>query len=116
MNKLIFLLISVSLFGTSLYSQTKSEYRLTNKFPVEGDGGWDYLVSDDATGRLFVSHGTVVQVVDAKNGKLIYTIPGLNGVHGIALVPEYNKGFITSGKDSMVLMFDFSKYATLSKI
>lgn len=116
MRKSIFFFASAILFCISLSAQTKSQYKIVNRFPVEGDGGWDYLISDDATGRLFVSHGTVVQVMDAKSGKLIYTITGLNGVHGIALAPEFNKGFITSGKDSMVLMFDLSNYATLSKI
>ncbi|HLP73983.1 MAG TPA: hypothetical protein VK155_13840, partial [Bacteroidales bacterium] len=37
-------------------------YKIVNRFPVEGDGGWDYLSVDEATGRIFVSHGNVVNV------------------------------------------------------
>ncbi len=42
----------------------KSEYAIVNRMHLDGDGGWDYCTVDDATGRLFVSHGTEVQVVD----------------------------------------------------
>lgn len=102
--------------NNSITAQTKSEYKIAHKFSVEGDGGWDYITSDDAEGRLFISHSTVVQVVDVKTGKTIATIPDLKGVHGIALAPEFNKGFITNGKDSTVTVFDLKTYASLDKV
>ncbi len=97
-------------------AQTRSEYRLANKFSLESDGGWDYLTVDASTGRLFVSHGTVVQVMDVKSGKTLATIADQKGVHGIALAPEFNKGFITNGKDSSVRVFDLKTYASLARI
>ena len=58
--------------GLNLLGQnSKSEYSIVNKIHLPGEGGWDYLSVDEAGGRLFVSHGTVVQVVDLKTGQLV---------------------------------------------
>ena len=91
-------------------------YKIAGKIPVEGDGGWDYLIADAATGRLFVSHGNVVNVVDAKSGKLLHTITDTKGVHGIALAPDLNKGFISNGRDSSVTVFDLTTYSALAVV
>lgn len=80
----------------------KSTYKILNKIPVEGEGGWDYIASDDNTGRLFVSHGNVTNVVDTKTRKLIKTIYNTKGVHGIAISQAENKAFISCGRDSSV--------------
>jgi len=91
-------------------------YKISKKINVEGDGGWDYLTSDDSTGRLYVSHGTIVQVINSIDGKLIGTIPNTFGVHGIALAKDLNKGFISNGKDNSVTIFDLKSLATITKI
>ncbi len=93
-----------------------SRYKIVTRIHVDGDGGWDYITSDDSTGRLFVSHGTVVQVVDAKSGKTIGTIPDTKGVHGIAVAHDVGKGFASNGKDSSVTVFDLSTLKVLGKI
>ena len=116
MKKSIFIFGCILLANACVNAQTNSEYNISKKISVEGDGGWDYLTMDDSTGRLFVSHGTQVQVVDVKQGKVIATISNLHGVHGIALAPEFNKGFITNGKDSSVTIFDLKTYATLANV
>src|ERR1035437_3454136 len=103
MKKVLLVFCCLILFVciNSSFAQTdSSKYKIMNKFKVEGDGGWDYLTADDSSGRLYISHGTIVQVIDDKTGKLIGTIIGLNGVHGIALANDLNKGFISSGRDS----------------
>ena len=97
-----------------LISQNK--YRIENKIKVEGDGGWDYLVADGTNNRLFVSHGNVVQIVDVNTGKLIHTITDTKGVHGIALAPDINKGFISNGKDTSVIVFNYETFKVTNKI
>ncbi|HEX3107779.1 MAG TPA: YncE family protein, partial [Thermoanaerobaculia bacterium] len=77
-------------------------YHVVREIPVGGEGGWDYLTSDSATHRLYVSHGTEVDVIDEKSGGHVGTITGLSGVHGIALAPELNRGFISNGRSGMV--------------
>jgi len=119
MKKAVFILVCTSLvaFGVSSFAQTDtSKYKIASTFKLAGDGSWDYLTSDDSTGTLYISHGTIVQVVDSKTGKLIGTITGLNGVHGIAIAKNLNKGFISSGKDSSVTIFDLKTLATITKI
>lgn len=73
-------------------------------------------VSDDASSRLYVSHGSMVQVIDETKGEVVGKIIGLNGVHGIAIAPALNKGFITGGKDSSVTVFDTKTFAVITKV
>lgn len=112
----LFLIIIVLGSITILHAQTKSNFRIINKYHLPGDGGWDYLFSDDAASRLYVSHGTEVNVVDETSGKLVGTITGMKGVHGIAIASEFGKGYISSGKDTTVVVFDLKTLKVLSKI
>jgi YVTN family beta-propeller protein len=103
------------LLGCSvLVAQTN--YKIVNKIHVEGDGGWDYLFSDDYSNILYVSHATIVQAIDETKGVVVGTITGLNGVHGIAVAPALNKGFITSGRDSSVAIFDTKTFKLITKV
>lgn len=111
----IIVLIVILCINLSLSAQT-SGYRIANKFHIDGDEGWDALTVDDDAGRIYISHGSVVQVIDESNGSVLATITGLNGVHGIALAWDLNKGFISSGRDSSVYVFDMNTYTTLDKI
>ncbi len=94
----------------------KSNYKINNKFTVEGDGGWDYLAIDEATSRLFISHGNITQVVDARTGKLLATIPDTKGVHGIALAPDENKAFISNGKDTSVTIINLNTLQFIARV
>ena len=91
-------------------------YQLLKKVPVPGDGGWDYLTLDAAARRLYVSHGTEVNVLDADAGTVVGKIGGTAGVHGIALVPEINRGFISNGQTNDVLVFDLKTLETVSRL
>ena len=119
MKNLILIIIVFELFLTidnSVAQSGKSEYKIVNRIHVEGDGGWDYLTMDDAGGKLFVSHSTMVQVVDVKEGKVTGTISDLKGVHGIAIARDLNKGFISNGRDSSVTVFNLKTLAVIAKI
>jgi YVTN family beta-propeller protein len=113
-------LLSSSLLvsATFLSAQTKpaSEYKPVEKIKVEGDGGWDYITSDDESGMVYISHGTIVQVLDTKTGTIKATIPDTKGVHGITVARDLNKGFISNGKDTSVTVFDLKTFATITKI
>ena len=91
-------------------------YSITHTYTVGGDGGWDYVVPDAPNHRLFIARSNRVMVVDMNNGHLIAEIPGLNGAHVTALVPGLRRGFVTSGNDSSVVMFDSKTYKTLGRI
>jgi len=86
------------------------------RFNIGGDGGTDYLTAEPGTGRVFVSRGTHVMVVDGTTGKVLGDIPDTPRTHGIALVPTSHHGFITNGGDSTVTMFDLTSLAVIKKI
>jgi DNA-binding beta-propeller fold protein YncE len=94
----------------------QSNYKIANKYHVEGNGGWDYLAVDESTGRIFMSHSTVVNVVNESDGKLLGTIPDTKGVHGIAIAADLNKAFISNGADSSVTIVDLKSLAFIAKV
>jgi len=85
------------------------------KVDIGGEGGFDYLSVDEATGRVFVSRGTRIQVVDA-SGKAVGEVPNTPGTHGALIVNSLNKGFTTNGRDSTSTMFDLKTLAVLKQI
>ena len=86
------------------------------KYSIGGDGGTDYLTAEPGTGRVFVSRGTHVMVVDGTTGKVLGDIPDTPRTHGIALVSATHHGFITNGGDSTVSMFDLRSLGVIKKI
>jgi len=88
-------------------------YQITKKIPVPGQGSWDYLIVDEGARRLYVSHGTQVEVLDVDSGTVVGKIENTLGVHGIALAPELGKGFVSNGQTSTAAIFDLK---TLKKI
>jgi len=96
-------LLTGILFATAFAA---SGYHLLRKITIDGDGFWDYLIADGASGRVYVSHGTEVDVVDIKSGEVIGKITDLHGVHGIALATEFGRGFISNGQSGGVTIFD----------
>lgn len=119
MKKSSFLLACFFLFicSSPILAQTSTTgYAVSQKIHLPGNSWWDYLNVDPSTGRLFVSHGNMVLVVNINSGKLIRTIPNTPGVHGIALAPELNKGFISDGGDATVTVFNLKTLAVTGKI
>ena len=86
------------------------------RFNIGGDGGTDYLTAEPGTGRVFISRGTHVMVVDGATGTVLGDIPDTPRTHGIALVAGAHHGFITNGGDSTVTMFDLASLAVIKKI
>jgi DNA-binding beta-propeller fold protein YncE len=82
-----------------------SGYKLAATWKPGGEGRWDTLTVDPDKGRLYVTRENRVQVLDTTTGALIGEVPGLNGAHGVALVPSLNRGFATSGRDGKVVVF-----------
>ena len=103
-------LVTQAFAPKSLPSQSAgpSGYHLLKKIKLGGTGGWDYLEVDPATHHLFISRSTHVIVVDPSDGKVVGDIPDTQGVHGIALANEFNKGFTTNGRSSTSTIFDLA--------
>lgn len=92
-------------------------YHLLKKIPLGAAEGsteyFDYITVDAVARRLYLSHGTEVKVLDADSGAVVGAITGLKRDHGIALVPELGRGFISDGATGQVVIFDMK---TLKKI
>jgi WD40 repeat protein len=86
------------------------------KYDIKGDGGTDYLTAEPGTGRVFVSRGSHVMVVDGLTGKVLGDIPDTPGMHGIALAPKEGFGFTTNGGDSTLTMFDLKDLHVIKKV
>ena len=88
----------------------------TQKFSIGGTGGTDYLSADPATGRVYVSRGTHVMVVDGLTGAVVGDIPDTPRVHGIAFAPKEGHGFTTNAGDSTLTMFNLSDMSVVKKV
>jgi DNA-binding beta-propeller fold protein YncE len=98
-----------------LFMQSSSGYKVVNRYPVPGNGGWDYISIDSAARRLYVSHGTEANVVDADNGKLIGTIRHA-GHSRNRIASEFKHGFTSNGRENKVSMFDTDTLKLINKI
>ncbi len=87
MFKSICLLITAFLLCSNyhLFAQSNN-MKVSSTFHIQSGGGWDYIFVDEASNKLYVSHGTQVNVLDKNTGDSLGVIPNTNGVHGIALV------------------------------
>ncbi len=91
-------------------------YKVVNTYKIGGDGGWDYLTADGSARRLYISRATHVIVLDLDSGKTVGDIADTPGVHGIALAPEFGRGFTSNGREGTVSIFDLKTLATSSKV
>ncbi|WP_035349066.1 YncE family protein [Edaphobacter aggregans] len=100
---------TILLLSASL-SQAQN-YHVADRWRVGGQGGWDYLLSDDAAHRLYVTHNARVEVLDTATGKLIGAISGLKSTHGVALNPDGKTGYASDGAGNAIVVFDRSTLA-----
>ena len=106
----------VAVSAAMVFMQGGSGYKVETRYPVPGNGSFDYLSIDSATRRLYLSHGTEANVIDADNGKLIGTISDTPGIHGIAIASEFKHGFTSNGRENKVSMFDTETLKLINKI
>jgi len=96
--------------GLAIASPPDSGYHLLKKYQLGAAPGgkeyWDYITFDPATRRLYISHNTEVKIVDADTGSVVGSIPDLKRVHGIAIVSDLGRGFISDGGADEVVVFD----------
>jgi DNA-binding beta-propeller fold protein YncE len=95
---------------------TGADYKVAKTWKLGGDGGWDYLTADSDGHRLFVARATRVMVIDTDSGKLLGEIPDTPRVHGVALVPDLGRGFVSNGGEDTVSVFDLKSLALQKKI
>jgi YVTN family beta-propeller protein len=106
----------VPLFLAACLSAGAADFKVIAHYPIGGEVRYDYLRVDPAMRRLYVSHGTRVEVLDADTGARLGEVGPMKGIHGIAVVPGRGRGFITAGTDRTVVMFDLDSLKILKVI
>ncbi|MEO6815168.1 MAG: YncE family protein [Edaphobacter sp.] len=97
-------------------SIAQKPYHVQAKWTIGGEGGWDYLAADAGAHRLYVTHGTRVEVLDTNSGKVIGSIQGLQGVHGVAFDGTGKYGYISDGRAGAVVVFDRTSLQKVASI
>ena len=110
-HKICFGLVAFFLATTGGFSQ---DMKVVKTFPVSGDGGWDYIAV--LNNKIYVTHGTQVNVLDENSGDSIGIIPGTTGVHGVAFYAPLNRGYTSNGKLNNVYVFDLATNKILDSI
>ena len=110
------ILLLCCLFLISTLNASVPGYHVVKKIQIGGDGFWDYLIVDNAARRLYVSHSTKVMVIDIETDKLVGEINDTPGVHGIALAPEFNRGYISCGRAEKAIIFDLNTLEVIGQV
>src|SRR4029077_2553457 len=96
--------------GLAAAGRPDGGYHLLKKYDLGAAPGgkeyWDYITFDASTRRLYVSHNTEVKIVDADSGAIVGSVPDLKRVHGIVVMDDLGRGFISDGGADEVVVFD----------
>ena len=101
----LILSLCAGFFINSVAAPAVPKMEVLQHWKLGGAGGWDYLTLD-ASGRLFISRASRVDVINVESGKIIGTIPDTQGVHGIAFADSLKRGFTSNGRANSVTAFD----------
>lgn len=96
-----------------------SGYRVIRTIKLGGEGNWDYVTVDADARRVYIPRSTHIMVIDEDSGKVIGDIQGMNGLHGVAVAPEFNRGFVTGNKteqEGTIYIFDLKTLKLTSSI
>ncbi len=115
MKRILALFFAATLLA-AMPALAQKQYKVVDTVKLGGEGGWDYLYYDKDGQRLFITRGSHVMVVDAKTLKVTGDIPDLSGIHGVALAPSLDRGFISNGGDNTVTIFDLKTLKKLDSV
>jgi hypothetical protein len=101
---------------TALMHAADPNYHVIKEIQIGGEGGWDYVIGDPASHRLFVSHATKMVVADTESGRIVGEIADTPGVHGIALAPDLGRGFTSNGRANSSTIVDLKTLKPLGTV
>jgi DNA-binding beta-propeller fold protein YncE len=102
------------LFQNTTQAQNKIDYKVVKTFHIQSSGGWDYIAVNN--GKIYVSHGSQVNILDENTGDSIGVIPNTTGVHGIAFDNGLGHGYTSNGRLNNVTVFDLKTNAIITQI
>jgi DNA-binding beta-propeller fold protein YncE len=114
-NLFLWLFLVAASFNLSARALAQGKWAVEKTFHVGRDGGFDYITVDAKSHRVYVPRTTHTMVIDADSGEIVADITGQKHNHGVAVVPELARGFISDGGGSIVI-FDLKSNAVLGKV
>jgi len=96
------------------FGQPGPGYHILKSYTLGGDGGWDYLNLDPATGNLFITRGSHVMVVDPASGKQLADITGLQGIHGTTFIGD--RAYVSEGGANGIAVIDTGRFSKIAEI
>ena len=108
---------SLAICGATAVAATESGalYKISQSIPLGSPEQWDYLTYESESGRLFVAHGSGIDVIDGASGKLLGKIE-VPGANGIAVVPAIGKGYAGSRTKKAALVFDLKTLKVIKEL
>jgi YVTN family beta-propeller protein len=112
------ILVSATILITSSFAGLLAQtgFHILKTFHIQSSGGWDYIAIGPGNNRLYVSHGTQVNILNLTTGDSVGIIENTAGVHGIAFDKTQNKGFTSNGRLNNVTVFDLTTNAVITQI
>jgi YVTN family beta-propeller protein len=104
------------LLAAPAHLNAQKPYHIVDRWKLGGEGGWDYLLADPPAHRLYLTHGSRVDVLDTQTGKAVGAITNLQGTHGVALDGAGKLGYISDGRANAVVVFDRATLAIVATI
>jgi DNA-binding beta-propeller fold protein YncE len=109
--RLLLPLAWIACFGMVAFAASSGPgYHLIRQIPLGAAAGggeyFDYVTVDSADRRVYLTHGTEVKVLDADTFRVVGTISGLKRCHGVLVLTNLGKGFITDGDAGQVAVFN----------
>jgi DNA-binding beta-propeller fold protein YncE len=106
---------SLTLVCAAVAADSPALYQITRIIPLGAPEQWDYLSYDATSKRIYVAHGTSIDVLDAADGKLLGKI-AVPGANGMAIVPALGKGYAGSRSLKAALVFDLHTFKILKSL
>lgn len=102
------------LAGLAVFAQAGKAYKVDRVYHIPSAGWWDYIAVNE--GKIYVSHGSQVNILDERTGDSVGVIPNTNGVHGIAFDNALHRGYTSNGRSNNVTVFELGSNKILTEI
>ena len=116
MNVIKIAMIALTLAPIAAHAAPTSTFSVQQRYVLGGAGKWDYLNLDSVGRRLYITRGNRVMVMDIDSGKLVGEVLGAVGAHGVALVPDLKRGYVSNGDGNSLTPFDLVTLKSLPPI
>jgi DNA-binding beta-propeller fold protein YncE len=110
------LFLAFCIFSSARVPAAEGPYHFITKIDLGGEGGWDYASVDAAARRLYVTHATMVFVIDLDTNAVVGKITDTPGVHGFAVAADLGLGFASNGRENTASIVDLKTLETKMKV